>query len=67
MIALAVMLAVGSGIVGLYISYWQNAPTGPTIVLVSGAAFGSALLFAPAQGLVWNFVRQRRLRNLPQP
>lgn len=63
MIGVAIVVAVGSGIVGLYISYWQNVPTGPTIVLVSGAAFGSALLFAPSEGLAWNFARQRRLRR----
>lgn len=66
MIGLAMAIAVGSGIVGLYISYWQNVPTGPTIVLVSGAAFGIAFLFAPANGMLWNFARQRRLRHLPR-
>jgi len=60
MIGLAMLLAVGAGIVGLYLSYWQNIPSGPTIVLVSGVGFGLALLFAPQSGVIWSAFAQRR-------
>ncbi len=58
------LLAVIAGVAGLYISYWANVPSGPAIVLLSGAGFGLALLFAPQQGIVWSWVQRRRLRHL---
>jgi ABC-type Mn2+/Zn2+ transport system permease subunit len=63
MIALAVGFATGAGVIGLYISYWRNLPSGPTIVLVSGALFGLALVFAPRNGLTSSFLQRRRLRK----
>ncbi len=67
MIGLAMVVAVSAGIVGLYISYWRNVPTGPTIVLVCGAVFGITLLCAPEHGFVRNVVRQWRLRRSVPP
>lgn len=52
MVAVAVALACSAGIVGLYVSYWQNLPSGPTIVLVSGVGFGLAL--------TWKSVREKK-------
>ncbi|HEX6291932.1 MAG TPA: metal ABC transporter permease [Herpetosiphonaceae bacterium] len=63
MLLLAAGLAVTAGVVGLYISYWRNLPSGPTIVLLSGALFGLALLFAPRSGLAQSFRQRRRLRK----
>jgi ABC-type Mn2+/Zn2+ transport system permease subunit len=63
MIALAVALAILAGVAGLYISYWRNLPSGPTIVLLSGGLFGLALLFAPRSGLIHAFWQRRRLRS----
>jgi ABC-type Mn2+/Zn2+ transport system permease subunit len=48
MMALAVTIAIICGVVGLYLSYWQGVPSGPTIVLLCGALFILALLFARA-------------------
>jgi ABC-type Mn2+/Zn2+ transport system permease subunit len=62
MIGLAMLLAVGAGIAGLYISYWQNVPSGPAIVLILGALFGLAWLLAPGSGVVWTALARRRLR-----
>lgn len=59
MMALAVALAVVSGVVGLYVSYWQGVPSGPTIVVLCGALFVLALLFAPGSGAVTALVRRR--------
>jgi len=44
LVAVAIAVGVVSPIVGLYLSYWLDAATGATIVLVETAAFGVALL-----------------------
>jgi zinc/manganese transport system permease protein len=43
--ALAIAIALISGYVGLLLSYHLNWPSGPTIILVAGVAYGAALLF----------------------
>lgn len=63
MIGLAIALAIVAGVSGLYISYWRNLPSGPTIVLISGVLFGLAVCFAPRSGLLANFVQRQRLRH----
>lgn len=63
MIGLAIGLAVGAGVIGLYISYWRALPSGPTIVLICGLGFGLALLAAPQTGLLARLVQRRRLRR----
>jgi ABC-type Mn2+/Zn2+ transport system permease subunit len=65
MIFLSIGFAVGAGVIGLYISYWNNLPSGPTIVLLSGACFGLALLCAPRTGLAHTIRQRRRLRSAP--
>jgi manganese/iron transport system permease protein len=52
MLAIAVGVAVGSGILGTLISYAINGATGPCIVLIQAAVFLVALLFAPGSGLL---------------
>jgi manganese/iron transport system permease protein len=37
---------------GVYLSYYQNLPSGPAIVLVSSSLFILALLFSPSQGVL---------------
>lgn len=52
------MMMLGSGfgvaasVIGLYLSYYLNVPSGPCIVLVSGCFFVLALLFSPSQGVL---------------
>ena len=46
-IALAVAFASTSGLVGLLISYYQDLPSGPTIVLAAGACYVVSLITAP--------------------
>ena len=65
MICLSIGFAMSAGVVGLYISYWRNLPSGPTIVLLSGAFFGLTLLCAPRTGLAHALWQRRRLRNAP--
>lgn len=49
---LAVLLGVVSSIVGLYLSFWLNAASGATIVLVETAIFVAVLVLSPRTGLV---------------
>jgi manganese/iron transport system permease protein len=50
LVAVAVTIGVGSPIVGLYVSYWANAASGATIVLVETAIFLIALLWKGGLG-----------------
>ncbi|MDX2227444.1 MAG: metal ABC transporter permease [Verrucomicrobiae bacterium] len=45
-----VLGATGS-VIGLYVSYWMDLPSGPSIVLVLGAVFLAAYLFSPRYGV----------------
>lgn len=51
MIVGAILGAIAS-ISGVYLSYYQNLPSGPAIVLVSSSLFLVALLFSPSQGIL---------------
>ncbi|NDJ19851.1 metal ABC transporter permease [Myxacorys almedinensis] len=51
MIVGAIVGAIAS-IVGVYLSYYRNLPSGPAIVLVSSSLFLLALLFSPSQGIL---------------
>jgi ABC-type Mn2+/Zn2+ transport system permease subunit len=55
-IAVSVAVAVASVILGLYLSFYADLPSGPSIVMVATGFFLLALLFAPGKG-AW-----RRLR-----
>jgi manganese/iron transport system permease protein len=63
------MMLLGAGIgvfcttVGIYVSYYQNLPSGPAIVLVAAALFLVVLLFEPSTGLVF---QQYRSRSVPE-
>ena len=52
LMAVAVVVGVGASIVGLYLSYWLDAASGATIVLVETAAFLAALALGPRTGLL---------------
>ena len=50
--ALSALLGASAGVIGLYISYYQDLAAGGTIVLVSTAGFLAAWLFAPSNGVL---------------
>jgi len=56
MIWISVLLGAVSGIAGMYLSWFRDWPSGPTIVLTQGALFLGAYAFSGARG---------RLRSLP--
>jgi manganese/iron transport system permease protein len=58
---LAVLLGVVSSIVGLYLSFWLNAASGATIVLVETAIFVAVLALSPRTGLVGYLRRDRQV------
>jgi len=53
MMVLAAGIGVLANVTGLYLSYYWNIASGPTMVLVATALFGLIFLFAPRRGLVW--------------
>ncbi|MFN3979633.1 MAG: metal ABC transporter permease [Caldilinea sp.] len=53
MMAVAAALGVLSNVSGLYISYYLNIASGPTMVLVATLFFGLVFLFAPGRGMIW--------------
>jgi manganese/iron transport system permease protein len=52
MMAIAVAIGIGSAVIGLYLSFWLDAASGATIVLVMTAAFLAAFAFGPRTGLL---------------
>lgn len=52
MLAIAMGVAIGSGVLGTLISFSINGATGPCIVLIQAAVFLLALLFAPGSGML---------------
>ena len=59
MMALAIVVGIGSAIGGLYLSYWLDVASGATIVLVQTGLFLLALILGPRTGAL---ARRRRLR-----
>jgi manganese/iron transport system permease protein len=52
MMGLATAFAVGASVVGLYLSYWLDAASGATIVLVQTGLFLAVLGLSPRTGLL---------------
>lgn len=52
LLGLAIVIGVGGAIAGLYLSYWLEAASGATIVLVETALFLVALLLGPRTGVL---------------
>jgi ABC-type Mn2+/Zn2+ transport system permease subunit len=49
-----------SSLIGLYLSYYANVPSGPAIVLAETAIFLLVFLIAPGRGVLWSRLRERR-------
>ena len=52
LIGVALVIGLVAPVVGLYLSYWLDAASGATIVLVESALFVLALLFGPRSGVL---------------
>ena len=60
MMILSPVLGASGGLVGLYLSWALDVPTGATIVLVLTACFVLAWVFAPRHGVLARTLRERR-------
>ena len=52
LVGLAVVISVGSSVLGLYLSFWLDVASGATIVLTQTMVFLLALFFGPRHGLL---------------
>jgi ABC-type Mn2+/Zn2+ transport system permease subunit len=59
MAGLAALIGAGSGIAGLYLSYYRGVASGASVVLVATGIFAVAYLFAPRTGIVTTRLRYR--------
>lgn len=66
MIWLSSLIGAACGIVGLYVSYWQNIPSGACVVLVATAVFIVTFLAAPRTGFVTLWLRHRLHHGHPE-
>ncbi len=60
MMLVAALLGLFANVTGLYISYYLNIASGPTMVLVATLIFGLVFLFAPGRGMIWRMVSNGR-------
>ncbi len=58
MMAVGAMLGVLSTLIGMYISYYLDAPSGPAIALTLFTGFLLTLLFSPSQGILTRSARE---------
>lgn len=62
MAAVATGIAVLSGYVGLLLSYYQDLPSGPAIILTAGLAYLLSVCLGPQDGLLARFLPRKHLR-----
>jgi manganese/iron transport system permease protein len=65
MMSLGAMIGIIASVSGMYVSYYQNVPSGSAIVLIISGLFLLALLFSPSQGVITRRVFTRRIKTLP--
>jgi ABC-type Mn2+/Zn2+ transport system permease subunit len=53
-------IGAASSVAGLYLSFYVNIASGAAVVLVCTACFVVAFLFAPARGVLWAWLRDKR-------
>ena len=58
MMIVGAVIGVFSTLIGMYISYYLNAPSGPAIALTLFANFLLTLLFSPSQGMLTRSTRK---------
>jgi manganese/iron transport system permease protein len=63
MMQVAALVGVASSVVGLYLSFWLEAASGATIVLVETAVFLIVLAVAPRTGIIGRLRRSAAARS----
>jgi zinc/manganese transport system permease protein len=61
MIIVAVAAAFAASFIGLLLSYYANLPTGPAIILTSGAGYLISMLIGTQSGLLWQLMPRKHL------
>jgi zinc/manganese transport system permease protein len=59
----AALGAAGSSVVGLYVSYHLDLPSGPTIVLCAAVYYFASLFVGWDSGVLWRFLRGRHIHD----
>ena len=63
MLLLSALFGAVSAAVGMSLAFVTNAPTGPAMVVVATLLFVLAMLFSPSHGIVFDWLRRRRLEH----
>jgi manganese/iron transport system permease protein len=66
MVALSSLIGMASGMLGLYLSYYQGVPSGAGVVLVATGVFLVVFLVAPESGAITSRVRRRLHHGHPE-
>ncbi|MFN4786979.1 MAG: metal ABC transporter permease, partial [Pseudanabaena sp.] len=64
MMSLGALIGVIANVSGMYVSYYQNVPSGSAIVLIISGFFLLALLFSPSQGILTKRTVPQRTKTL---
>jgi len=64
MMIIGAIIGVFTSVSGMYISYYQNVPSGSAIVLLISSLFLLALLFSPSQGILTKQKLNRRIKSI---
>jgi iron/zinc/copper transport system permease protein len=64
MIVLSSFFGALSAVLGLYLSFLYDLPSGPVIALATTALFILAFIFSPKQGILWRAIRKNRYRTI---
>ncbi|TQK17827.1 manganese transport system permease protein [Microbacterium sp. SLBN-154] len=67
MLVIAPVVSAAASVIGIYLSYWFDAASGGLVVLVQGAFFTLAYLFAPRQGIIGRRLGARRTSGEVRP
>ena len=66
MVGLSSLIGAASGVTGLYVSYWQNIPSGACVVLVATVVFMVTFILAPKTGWLTVALRHRFHHGHPE-
>lgn len=57
------LLGMSGAVLGLFLSYWADIPSGPAIVMILGAVFLGSYLFSPTYGLLARRLPRKHLHE----
>lgn len=63
MILLSAFFGVIASIVGLFVSFAHNLPSGPVIVLTTTIIFAIVFVFSPKHGVLWKVLQSNKQRS----